>query len=80
VGLVVQQPDLSSASAVSAMASVLAGPSVAGFVQQWPSSAFPRLPVLRLAIPFQRPDWLNGFEQAVFALLPVSALAEAPPR
>jgi len=75
---VIQQPVPSSESAVSA--SVLAGPSVAGFVQQWSSSALPHLPVSRLAILYQQPGGSNGFEPAVFALLPVSAPEEVPPR
>jgi hypothetical protein len=74
------QPVLSSEFAASPVVSVLAGSSVAGFVQQWSFLALPHLPVSRLAILFQRPGGPNGFEPAVFALLPVSAPEEAPPR
>jgi hypothetical protein len=74
------QPVLSSEFAVSPLVSVLAGLSEAGFVQQWSSLDLPHLPVSRLAILFQRPGGPNEFEPAVFALLPVSAPEEAPPR
>jgi hypothetical protein len=50
---------------------VLAGASVAGFVEQWFSSAWPHLPGSRLAIPYQQPDWQCGFEPVVFAPSPV---------
>jgi hypothetical protein len=56
---------------------VLAGPSVAGFVEQWSALALPHLPVLHLAILYQQPDWQCGFEPVVLAPPRVSKREEA---